>query len=96
MLDITKLAGQMPGMGQHFQQEANAGLHRLQRAKALLHQAQQNESTLLKTLDTWGDRLFFAVASPLEPLNTRIALDPAPPSHSVFATDGSQIAPLPP
>ena len=65
MLDITKLAGQMPGMGQHFQQEANAGLHRLQRAKALLHQAQQNESTLLKTLGTWGDRLFFAVARPL-------------------------------
>ncbi|MFN9173030.1 MAG: DNA double-strand break repair nuclease NurA [Synechocystis sp.] len=93
MLDITKLAGQMPSMSQHFQQEANAGLHRLQRAKALLHQAQENESTLLKTLDHWGDRLFFAVARPLEPLQTRIALDPAPPSHSVFATDGSQIAP---
>jgi hypothetical protein len=93
MLDMTKLAGQMPNMGQHFQQEATAGLNRLKRARQLFLHAQHDQHHLLTTLDDWGDRLCFTVARPLEPLDTRIVIDPAPYSHSVFATDGSQIAP---
>ena len=93
MLDLTKLAGQMPALGQHFHQEATAGHQRLQRAKDLFHQAQERQTALLQTLTEWGDRLFFSVARPLEPLETRVKINAAPVSHSVFATDGSQIAP---
>ncbi|AIE74982.1 MULTISPECIES: DNA double-strand break repair nuclease NurA [unclassified Synechocystis] len=93
MLDLTKLAGQMPALGQHFRQEATAGHQRLERAKELFFQAQQHQTHLLKTLTEWGDRLFFAVATPLEPLDTRVTIGEAPINHSVFATDGSQIAP---
>lgn len=93
MLDLTKLAGQMPDLGQHFRQEATAGHQRLERAKELFITAQQGQFGLLKTLDEWGDRLFFSVAKPLEPLQTRVTIGEAPPNHSVFATDGSQIAP---
>lgn len=35
----------------------------------------------------------FSAAIPIEPLNTRINLISPPYSHSVFATDGSQISP---
>ncbi|MFM7438786.1 MAG: nuclease, partial [Snowella sp.] len=93
MLDLTKLAGQMPGIGQHFTKEVAASRQRLEKAEKLLLQAQQQQQKLIKKYQTWRDRLFFSVAIPVEPLETRknvsLYLDP----HSVFSTDGSQIAP---
>ncbi len=93
MLDLTKIADQIPGMSQHFQREAQAGKQRLERAENLFRQAEHRQEILVQQLDAWGDRLFFAAAKPLEPLTTRQTISTPSHSHSVFATDGSQIAP---
>lgn len=93
MLDLTKLARQMQGISQHLTQEAAAAQQRLELAEALLQQVQLRQSELVAQQQTWRDRLGFAAAEPIEPLNTCIDLTAAPAVHSVFATDGSQIAP---
>ena len=93
MLDLAKLAPQIPGIGQHFQQEALASRQRLERAQQLLEQAEARQAELLEIQQNWRDRFLFSAAVPLEPLDSHLAI-PAPPSrHSVFATDGSQISP---
>jgi hypothetical protein len=93
MLDLAKLAGQMPGMSQHFKSEALASLQRLERAQVLLQQTQQRQAELVEIQRNFRDRLIFTTAIPLEPLNTHVRIKSPPDSHSVFATDGSQIAP---
>ncbi|PSB09118.1 nuclease [filamentous cyanobacterium CCP2] len=93
MLDLTKLARQMQGIGQHLSQEAILARQRLDLAQNLLEQARTRQSDLVTQQQTWGDRLGFTAAQPLEPLDTRINLSPAPSLHTVIATDGSQIAP---
>ncbi|MBD2579283.1 DNA double-strand break repair nuclease NurA [Oscillatoria sp. FACHB-1406] len=93
MLDLTKLAGQMPGISQHLKQEVKAGQKRLETAKELLERAKQRQVHLVEAQQKWRDRALFAAATPLEPLDTRINLFAPPERHTVFATDGSQIAP---
>ncbi len=93
MLNLAKIAGDLPGMSQHFKAEAVASRQRLAQAHILLERAYDRQSSLIKLAQQNGDRLFFSVAIPVEPLDTRKAIDRLPPSHSVFATDGSQIAP---
>lgn len=93
MLDIAKLAGKIPGISQHFHQEMTASSQRLQQAKTILQEAQNRQKELIEQYQRWRDRLIFSAAIPVEPLDTRITLNPPPDSHSVFATDGSQIAP---
>jgi hypothetical protein len=93
MLDLTKLARQMQGIGQHLNQEAIAARQRLDLAQNLLAQASTNQPELVLQQQTWRDRLGFTAAQPLEPLDTRINLTSAPACHTVIATDGSQIAP---
>ncbi|MBI4784625.1 MAG: DNA double-strand break repair nuclease NurA [Oscillatoriophycideae cyanobacterium NC_groundwater_1537_Pr4_S-0.65um_50_18] len=93
MLDLIKLARQMQGIGQHLTQEAAATRQRLDLAQQLLAQARHHQADLVAQQQIWRDRLGFAAAAPLEPLDTQIDLTPAPPIHTVFATDGSQIAP---
>jgi hypothetical protein len=93
MLDLAKLAGQIPGMSQHFKKEVAASRQRLERAQVLLLETQIKQAELIEQHKTWRDRLIFSVAIPVEPLDTRIAIAPPPDRHSVFATDGSQIAP---
>lgn len=93
MLDLIKLARQMQGIGQHLTQEAAATRQRLDLAQRILEQATDRQSDLLTQQEIWRDRLGFTAAQPIEPLDTRIDLVPAPPLHTVFATDGSQIAP---
>jgi hypothetical protein len=93
MLDLIKLARQMQGIGQHLNQEAVATRQRLDLAQQLLAQARQRQDDLVTQQQIWRDRLGFAAAAPLEPLDTQIDLTPAPPIHTVLATDGSQIAP---
>lgn len=46
MLDLTKLAEQLPDMGSHLREQATAGQDRLDRGFALLRQAQQNADML--------------------------------------------------
>jgi len=93
MLDLMKLARQMQGIGQHLNQEAAATRQRLDLAHQLLEQAKERQADLVTQQQIWRDRLGFTAAEPIEPLDTRIDLIPAPPSHTVIATDGSQIAP---
>lgn len=93
MLDLTKLARQMQGISQHLTAEAAATRQRLHLAQSLLEEARSHQDILVACQQSWRDRLGFAAAQPVEPLDTRVAIAPAPTVHSVFATDGSQIAP---
>ena len=93
MLDLAKLAGQIPGISQHLRQEAAASRQRLEQAQVLLAEAQARQEELMVEQENWRDRLIFAAAVPVEPLDTCIDIQPPPYSHSVFATDGSQISP---
>lgn len=93
MLDIAKLAGQIPGISQHLKKEAAASRQKLDRAQGLLRQVQKRQGEFLEIQEQWRDRLIFTCATPIEPIDTCIDLAPPPPSYSVFATDGSQISP---
>jgi len=93
MLDLNKLAKKIPGMSQHLSNEAIASRLRLEKAQKLLEEAREEQEKLVEMQAEWGDRLIFSAAKPLEPIDTAIAIDTPPESHSVFATDGSQISP---
>lgn len=93
MLDLTKLATQMQALGHHLAQETTAGYQRLERVWQLVAQAQQEQADLVARRQEWGDRMGFAAAEPVEALNTSVTLSVPPNRHTVFATDGSQIAP---
>jgi hypothetical protein len=93
MLDLAKLAKQIPGMGQQMKLEAIASRERLALAQSLLQKSERQQTQLVASQKQWGDRLIFTAATPVEPLNSKIDIEPPPYSHSVFATDGSQIAP---
>ena len=59
----------------------------------MLQQAYQQQAALVQRQQQWRDRILFASAVPVEPLNTRLDLPVPPAVHTVIATDGSQIAP---
>ncbi len=93
MLDITKLSGQLPAISEHLQKEASASNERLQRAQQLLHQSVNQQEDLVKYQQEWRDRAIFKAAKPLDPIDTCEEISVPPEAHTVFATDGSQIAP---
>jgi hypothetical protein len=93
MLDLTKLAGQIPGISQHLKKEVAASRQRLEQARLLVQKTQARQTELVAIQNHWRDRLIFSAATPVEPLDTCINLDLSPRSHSIFATDGSQISP---
>ena len=93
MLDLTQLARQMQGISQHLTIEAAATRQRLALAQTLIEQAHTQQDELVKRQHKWRDRLNFTAAVPIESLNTRQSINPAPAAHTVIATDGSQIAP---
>jgi hypothetical protein len=93
MLDINKLAGKLPGISKHLTQEATAAKGRLETAENLMQQAQIHHLELVKKQQDWKNRLIFSAAEPVEPLDTKISIPAPPPTHTVIATDGSQIAP---
>ncbi len=93
MLDLTRLAQQMQGMSQQLTIEAAATRHRLERAQTVLNQVRQHQEQLVQLHQTWGDRLCFTAAQPLEPLNQPVPVSGQVAAHTVLATDGSQIAP---
>ncbi|MEN9568029.1 MAG: hypothetical protein RLZZ69_3225, partial [Cyanobacteriota bacterium] len=93
MLDLAKIAGQIPGISQHLHQEAIASGKRLDYAQNLQRQAANRQAELIQQQTDFRDRLIFAAATPIEPLDRCFEIQPAPYSHSVFATDGSQISP---
>lgn len=93
MLDLTKLAQQMPGVSRQLATEAAATAQRLGLTTTLLQQAYTQQAKLLAQVATWRQHLRFVTAEPVEPLDTRVEVTPAPARHTVLATDGSQIAP---
>ena len=93
MLDLSKLARQIPGISQHFQQELKASHGRVERARLLIQETQEKQEELLEIHQKWHDRFIFSAAVPLEPLDTRIMITAPGDRHSVFATDSSQISP---
>jgi hypothetical protein len=93
MLDLSKLARQIPGISQHFQQELKASHGRVERARLLIQETQEKQEELLEIHQKWHDRFIFSAAVPLEALDTRIMITAPGDRHSVFATDGSQISP---
>lgn len=93
MLDLTKLAKQIPGISQHLKIEAAATRQRLELAQQLLIETNSQQAELVKRQKQWRDRMTFTTATPVEPLDTCIEINPPPESHTVFATDGSQMAP---
>ncbi|MGP0129432.1 MAG: DNA double-strand break repair nuclease NurA [cyanobacterium endosymbiont of Rhopalodia musculus] len=93
MLDIAKLAKKIPKISQHFRQEVDASYGRLEKAQKILQKIYDKEAELIKKCEKWRHCLTFSVAIPIEPLHTRINLTSPPYSHSVFATDGSEISP---
>ncbi len=93
MLDLSQLARQLPGISQHLKSEATTSRLRLERARNLLIEIQPETDDFIAIQEEWRDRLTFAVATPVESLDTRVDIDPPPPSHTIIATDGSQISP---
>ncbi|MBD2163532.1 DNA double-strand break repair nuclease NurA [Calothrix membranacea FACHB-236] len=93
MLDLTKLARQMQGLSQHLTVEAAASRQRLELAQKHLQQAYEFQKDLIDRQEKWRDRILFANATPIEPLETCIDIPVPPKIHTVIATDGSQIAP---
>ncbi|WP_427159656.1 DNA double-strand break repair nuclease NurA [Aliinostoc sp. HNIBRCY26] len=93
MLDLTKLARQMQGLSQHLSQEAVASRQRLELAQQHFQKAIESQQEVIALQEKWRDRILFASATPLEPLNTCIDIPTPPKVHTVIATDGSQIAP---
>ncbi|MEM9151342.1 MAG: DNA double-strand break repair nuclease NurA [Cyanobacteria bacterium P01_F01_bin.3] len=93
MLDLTKLARQMQGISEHLSQEAEAASRRVNIANNLMVQAIEHQNRLVSQLEAHRDRLLFAAAEPVEPLNTRVLIEPAPAAHTVISSDGSQISP---
>lgn len=93
MLDLMKLAQQMQGISQHLKDEAEAAGRRVTIASKLMERAQSHQEELIESWETWRDRIPFAMACPIEPLDTRLPIQAAPAAHTVLATDGSQISP---
>ncbi len=93
MLDLAKLAGQIPGISQHMHACAIASQKRLELARELQKQASTRQTELIEIQEQWRDRLLFAAATPVEALDRPVDIPTPPYSHSVFATDGSQISP---
>jgi hypothetical protein len=93
MLDLTKLARQMQGLSQHLTLEAAASRQRLELAQQHLKNAYESQQDLIDRQEKWRDRILFANATPIEPLETSIDISVPPKIHTVIATDGSQIAP---
>jgi len=93
MLDLTKLAKQIPGISQHLKGEALASRHRWELAQKLLLETNTRQDELIQSHQQWRDRIIFTAAVPVESLDTSLDLDSPPESHTIFATDGSQMSP---
>ena len=93
MLDLQKLMGQMQGMSEQLQKEAQQLTVKLDRAETVFRQAIINQSLINQQREQFCDRLIFNCAEPVEMLSQIQAIEPIVTPHIVLATDGSQIAP---
>ncbi len=93
MLDINKLATQIPVISEHLKAEAIASQKRLTKGKQILKETGENQRHWLKIQEQWREHLIFAPATPVEEIDISYPISSPPESHTVFATDGSQISP---
>ena len=93
MLDLQKLMGQMQGMSEQLQKEAQQLTTKLDRAETIFREAVINQDLLNQKNEQWRDRFIFNCAAPVESLKQIPAISPMTTPHIVLATDGSQIAP---
>lgn len=93
MLDLQKLMGQMQGMSEQLQKEAQQLTVKLDRAETIFQQAVVNQASLNQQSEQYRDRIIFNCAEPVEALSQTQAISPISTPHIVLATDGSQIAP---
>jgi hypothetical protein len=93
MLDLNKVAKQLPTVGAHLTKEAQAGSLRMQLATRHFQTAIEQQTELQQRQEQWRQRLRFGAAHPIEDLDTCINISTPPTQHTVLATDGSQIAP---
>ncbi|MBD2186684.1 DNA double-strand break repair nuclease NurA [Pseudanabaena mucicola] len=93
MLDLQKLMGQMQGMSEQLQREAQQLTVKLDRAETVFQQATVNQAKLCQHSQQFRDRKIFNCAEPVEHLSQRQEIIPITTPHIVVATDGSQIAP---
>jgi hypothetical protein len=93
MLDLMKLAQQMQGISHHLRDEAAAATRRITIANTLMMRTVEHQAEQVDGLMQWRDRMTFAAACPIEPLDTHLPIQAAPEAHTVLATDGSQISP---
>ncbi|WKT80600.1 DNA double-strand break repair nuclease NurA [Thermosynechococcus sp. PP45] len=93
MLDFVKVAAQMGTVGQVIRQGAIASQQKQARALEVLTAMAENLEHYRQAIQAWGESFPFNAAEPIESLTVKHAVPPAPRSHTIFATDGSQIAP---
>ncbi|WP_298611256.1 DNA double-strand break repair nuclease NurA [uncultured Thermosynechococcus sp.] len=93
MLDLVKVAAQMGRVGQAIRQGAIASQQKQTHAREVLTAMAETLDTYCQAIEQWGEAFPFSVAEPLEPLTVRHTVSPAPSQHTIFAVDGSQIAP---
>lgn len=93
MLDFNKLASQIPEISKHLNAEEIASQERLKKAKNLLKKTADDQRHWLNIQDQWREHLIFSPATPVEEIDISYPICSAPKSHTVFATDGSQISP---
>jgi NurA domain len=93
MLDLNKVAKQLPAVGAHLTKESQAGQLRMLLASSHLTRAIAEQADLQARQNQWRDRLRFSAAVPLEPLDTYKDISTPNKQHTVLATDGSQISP---
>ena len=93
MLDLSKLANKMPYIGKEMQKDALANGQRLQLAQTLFQEIEIQQDKYIEAQEEWIDRVIFNAATPIESISTVVDIKPLINSHSVFSTDGSQIAP---
>jgi hypothetical protein len=83
----------MQGFSQHLTSEVAASHQRLELAQQFFKQAVECQQELVERQEKWHNRILFANATPIEPLETSITIPVPPKIHTVISTDGSQIAP---
>lgn len=93
MLDFVKVAAQMGTVGQVIRQGAIASQQKQAHALEVLTAMAENLEHYRQAIQAWGESFPFNAAEPIESLTVKHAVPPAPRSHIIFATDGSQIAP---
>lgn len=93
MLNIGKVAKEIPAIREEIQKEIIRSRQRLGEAFSLLTEAAKKQDAFIASQQQWQNGLIFTAATPVEAIDNKVEIPPALMPHSVFSTDGSQITP---